>query len=170
MQVNATHSATYQSIGNTELQTKVKQLFLRLGSALATGDVSAANQAFTELQKYAPNPTEDRAHQINASLAAVGKALQAGDLKSAQAAYAATKTAATRTDSGKAPGAGGPPPGGGNRKAAATSSSSSDAKVYDPADTNKDGTVSSKEKQDYALKHPAATALENDVSPLDALA
>jgi hypothetical protein len=54
-------------------------------------------------------------------------------------------------------GAGGAPPaGGGAPKAGASggSSSSNDTKVYDPADTNKDGTVSFQEQMQYDLKHP----------------
>jgi hypothetical protein len=45
----------------------------------------------------------------------------------------------------------GPPPGG--KPASASSGSSSSAtKTYDVQDTNKDGTVSAKEKMDYILK------------------
>lgn len=173
MQVNAIHSASYQSVGNTEPLNKVKQLFLQLGSALASGDVSAAKQAFTELQKYAPSPTEIHNNPIGEKLATVGKALDSGDLKAAQSALSAIKTMAAHatTGGGKARGAGGPPPGGGSGKAAnVSSSSSSSSKVYDPKDANKDGTVSWKEAQDYELKHPEAAALEKDVSLLDALA
>jgi Ca2+-binding EF-hand superfamily protein len=54
-------------------------------------------------------------------------------------------------------GAGGAPPTGGDSVsktgASGGSSSSNQTKVYDPADTNKDGTVSFQEQMQYDLKH-----------------
>lgn len=173
MQVNATQSASQQTVGNAEPLSKVKQLFLQLGSALASGDVSAAKQAFTELQKYAPSRTEVHNNPMRETLAIVGKALDSGDLKAAQSALSAIKTVAAHATAGggKARGAGGPPPGGGSGKAANVSrSSSSSSKVYDPKDANQDGTVSWKEAQDYELKHPETPAVENEASALDTLA
>ncbi|MEI8132497.1 MAG: hypothetical protein WCG34_08685 [Leptolinea sp.] len=49
-------------------------------------------------------------------------------------------------------------PSGGTPKAASTSSSTSSIKIYDPMDTNKDGTVSDQEKAQYLLTHPEEAA------------
>jgi Ca2+-binding EF-hand superfamily protein len=54
---------------------------------------------------------------------------------------------------GKA-GGGMPPGGGGGAPPAAAGGGGSDSKVYDPADTNKDGVVSAREELAYAAKHP----------------
>jgi hypothetical protein len=59
---------------------------------------------------------------------------------------------ARAAQSGGKPPAGGAPPSGG-----ASGGSSSSSKVYDPRDTNKDGTVSSEEAFTYALTHPEAS-------------
>ena len=52
-----------------------------------------------------------------------------------------------------------PPPKGGGAGSApsSASSSSSSTKVYDPRDTNKDGTVSFMEQMMYDLKHPESS-------------
>lgn len=56
---------------------------------------------------------------------------------------------ARSAQSGGKPPAGGAPPSGG-----ASGGSSSSSKVYDPRDTNKDGTVSAQEAYTYSLTHP----------------
>lgn len=172
MQISATSSASYQPVANTEPLSKTKRLFLQLGSALASGDVAAARQAFVELQKYVPSAAAFRNDPIGEKMATVGKALDSGDLKAAQAAYNDVKTMAAQAPAGggKVQGVGGPPPGGGGKAASAGSSSSSTTKVYDPKDANKDGTVSWKEEQDYNLKHPEAVKADSESGKLDALA
>jgi hypothetical protein len=61
---------------------------------------------------------------------------------------------------GAPPGGGGPPAGGGTKGASGSkdseSSSSSSSATTDPADTNKDGTVSAAEDLVYKMTHPAA--------------
>lgn len=55
------------------------------------------------------------------------------------------------------PGGGGPPPGGSGMKTSSDSDSSSSSATTDPADTNKDGTVSAAEKLIYELSHPTSS-------------
>lgn len=180
MQVSATSNISYQPVGQTGSFNKMKQLFQQLGKALESGDVTAAKEAYAELQKNAPASAANQSNPIADKIEALGKALDSGDVKSAQTAYSEVKQMLSQRPSGggKAHGAGGPPPGGGSGKAAsASNSSSSSSKVYDPKDANKDGTVSWKEEQDYSLKHPEAVAnasnsvtIDSDSGTLDALA
>lgn len=59
----------------------------------------------------------------------------------------------------------GPPPGGGpGGPSGAKASDTSSSKSYDPADTNKDGSVSEQERLAYAIKNPAANASDIDPS------
>ncbi len=63
------------------------------------------------------------------------------------------------------PPAGGRPPPSGRAGGAGGAAASSDS--YDPADTNKDGTVSEQEAQVYAIKHPSKSSTEkSDASKL----
>ena len=65
-------------------------------------------------------------------------------------------------------GGGKPPTGGGGAPPAASGSSGSSSdssKVYDPRDTNKDGTVSVQEAMPYAMKHPEAEKTNSGSSP-----
>lgn len=60
----------------------------------------------------------------------------------------------------------GPPPAGGpGGGGGAAGASSSSSKTYDPADTNEDGTVSEKEREAYAAKHPTQQAQGQDQQP-----
>jgi len=75
------------------------------------------------------------------------------------AATASASTASSKASQTEAKKAGGPPPmppAGGAKPAAAasTSSTTSAAKIYEAADTNKDGTVSFQEELMYSIQHP----------------
>lgn len=157
MEVSATSTVNHQPVSNTESFSRVKQLFLELSNALAAGDVAAAKEAFTALQKNAPAAPVAESNPIAAKLKVVGQALEAGDVKVAQTALREVNQMLAQRPAGSAKprGPSGPPPGGGAGKPINASSSSASAnKVYDPKDANQDGTVSWKEEQDYGLKHP----------------
>jgi hypothetical protein len=127
-----------------------------------------------DLQKSDPAKFKEVMNSAAAKLGAAAESATSPDEKKALKAIAGQFTAAASTGQlsalrpgGKAPGGkgpphGGPPPGGGGggAKPAATSSSSSTSstKTYDPADTNKDGTVSPAEQVAYATKQAAAKA------------
>ena len=84
---------------------------------------------------------------MSADIDSLGKALESGDLKAAQEAYAKIQEKLSQ----------GPPAGGpdGAKKASASSSGSqSENKVSDKMDINKDGTVSYEEEMAYTLQHP----------------
>lgn len=170
MEVSATSTVSHQSIGNTESFSRVKQLFLELSNALAVGDVAAAKEAFTALQKNAPAAPVAESNPIAAKLKLIGQALDAGDVKAAQTVYRGVNQMLPQrpADSMKARGSSAPPPGGGGggQPANASSSSASASKVSDPKDANQDGTVSWKEEQDYSLKHPDAKTLASSSSPM----
>jgi len=64
-------------------------------------------------------------------------------------------------------GPGGPPPGGpgGGKPASGSASNTS----FDPADTNKDGTVTLVEQQAYAIKHPSSSTSTSGLTADDAV-
>jgi hypothetical protein len=77
----------------------------------------------------------------------LGKALESGDLKAAQEAYAKIQEKNSQ----------GPPAGGhGGAKTASASDagSASTSEVYDKKDINKDGTISLEEEMAYSQDHP----------------
>ena len=101
---------------------------------------------------------------------ALSKAVESGDVKGAQEAYAdIKKTMAQGPGGGGAPGGsqgaarggqrpGGTPPAGGQKPSgasgsSASSSSTSSSKTYDAKDANKDGKVSTMEEIEYDLTH-----------------
>ena len=67
-----------------------KSAFEQLGQALQSGDLSAAQQAFSTLQQNVPQGASAQNSQGNASqsqFAALGQALQSGNLSAAQQAF-----------------------------------------------------------------------------------
>ena len=153
MQISSVSNLSYQPAGAHESFGKMKELFNKLGSALESGDLSAAQDAMTELQKNAPSQSGNDNNPIKAKMDKLSQALQSGDITAAQDAYADIKdTLAQGPPSGSGP-AGGPPPGKANQSQSVSSSSSSNT-VYEKADLNKDGTVSATEELLYSLEHP----------------
>lgn len=152
---------------------QVKQSFAQLGAALESGNLDDAKAALAELQKNAPPKQSGRTDPISEKLEAVSKAVESGDLDAAKTAYADVKQALAQRPvarGGRVGVGGGAPPGGAGKAGNAAGTSNSN-KVYDKRDTNKDGMVSWKEKQDYEMSHPDFTqATPTDVSGLDALA
>ena len=164
MQVGSVSSAALQRAGAADTLAKAKQSFDKLGSALESGNLSDAKDALANLQKNAPKGPKG-ANPIRDKIDALNQAVDSGDLKAAQTAYADVKSAMSqrRGAGGRPPGGpppggrppGGPPPGGG--KASASSGSSSSGKVYEKADADKDGTVSAMEQLAYDAAHPDET-------------
>ena len=174
MQVGSVSSAALQRAGAADTLAKAKQSFDKLGSALESGNLSDAKDALANLQKNAPKGPKG-ANPIRDKIDALNQAVDSGDLKAAQTAYADVKSAMSqrRGAGGRPPGGpppggrppGGPPPGGrppggpppGGGKASASSGSSSSGKVYEKADADKDGTVSAMEQLAYDAAHPDET-------------
>jgi hypothetical protein len=86
----------YQSSGVQSNFKQVRQDFRDLASALQSGDLSGAQNAFAALQQLMQNAQpssqsqsqgNSKQDQFSIDLAAIGKALQSGDLNSAQHAF-----------------------------------------------------------------------------------
>lgn len=166
---------------------KIKQSFQDLGTAIESGDLSAAKEALAGLQENAPDNSGNRKDPIGTKMAALSEAVESGDVEASQQAYADLKETLTKKPSGGAPaggGSGGPPagggapPSGGGAPASSASDSSNSNKVYDKMDANEDGTVSWKEEQDYYQAHPnekkdtttSTNKVDSDRGMIDALA
>ena len=169
MQISSVNNISYQPAEGAQSFAKIKQAFQKLGSSLESGNLADAKEALAQLQKNAPKQSGQDSNPMSAKLDALSKAVDSGDLKAAQDAYAdVKKTMSERPSGGGRSGrAGGPPPGGappsgsppsGASKSSSTASSLSSNKVYDAKDTNKDGTVSQQEEYDYSQAHPEATS------------
>jgi hypothetical protein len=178
MEISAVSNRPYAAMQGSDGFAKAKQSFQNLGKALDAGNLTDAKKALAQLQANAPAQAKNDNNPMSAKIEALNKAVDSGDLKAAQGAYSDIKETMSQRPTGgggRAGGTGGPPPGGGAPpsgagKSAETSGSSNSSKVYDPEDTNKDGTVSWKEKQDYKLKHPEKADETSTTSKLDALA
>ena len=178
MELSAISSRSYSAIQGNDGFAKAKQSFQNLGKALESGNLSDAKEALAQLQANAPAQAKNDKNPMSAKMEALSKAVESGDLKAAQEAYSDIKKTMSQRPTGgggRAGGAGGPSPGGGAPpsgagKTSETSESSDSSKVYDPEDTNKDGTVSWKEEQDYKLKHPEKADGTSTTYKLDALA
>src|SRR5664280_393361 len=98
MNVTGINSATAQYQPSIQSSFKKQsQDFKALQSALQSGDLTSAQQAFASLQKDRPNSTQAAATTSNASgqnsplandFQALQTALQTGDISSAQSAFA----------------------------------------------------------------------------------
>ena len=153
MEITSVCNLSYQPPGGAESFNKTKQSFDKLGSALESGDLSAAQDAMSELQKNAPPQRSDDNNPIKAKMEKLSQALQSGDLTAAKEDYAEVQKAmAQRPSAGGGPG--GAPPSGTSQSSGADSSSS---KTYDKMDLNKDGTVTAMEEILYGIEHPDDT-------------
>ena len=167
MQINFNTGGTAPVQQGSNKMAAVKQAFQSLDSALQSGDLNAAKDAYALLQKNAPpsRAGDQSNNPMQQKMDTLGKALESGDLGAARSAYADIKSAmaqrpASTGGQGGRP-AGGPMPGGGGKAV-----SGSNSKTYDPKDTNKDGTVSVQEELAYSLSH-ADTNTENTDSTQD---
>lgn len=89
MRISSGNTGMAQMGGVQNWQQK-RQEFKKLETALQSGDLSSAQQAFATMTAKAGNATG--AANANNPLAKVGLALQAGDLKGAQQAFAALRS------------------------------------------------------------------------------
>jgi len=178
MQISSVTSGASSALQGNDKFAKIKQSFNNLGSALESGNLSDAKAALEELQKNAPKQASDPSNPMSQKMDALSKAIDSGDLKAAQDAFADIKKTMSQRPAGRpsGPPPGGAAPSGGARKTSGTQDSSSSNKVYDKMDANKDGTVSWKEKQDYAQQHPdwtkagSTAKIDSDRGVIDALA
>ena len=152
MQINSVQlgAGSGQQVSGSNFLAKVKQDFEALGSALDAGNLTDAKKAFAQLQKDAPSQG-DKNNPLSDTIASLGKDLDSGDLKSAQADYAKIKKRCRKSRRGQ------------GRRAARGANGASGAgggsqsnKTYDVRDTNKDGVVSAQEELDYEMTHPTA--------------
>ncbi len=141
------------TVQQTDGQARMRQAFQQLSSALDAGDLTAAKEALAQLPT--PAASGKSTDPIAAQLAALTKAVAAGDLTTARKAYTAVKQTLAQYP------AGGARPGDGAPKANAGTVGSSAAKTYDARDTDKDGTVSVLEEMAFVYKQTdaAKTAL-----------
>ncbi|WP_254509049.1 hypothetical protein [Anatilimnocola floriformis] len=155
MQISVTPSSygNVQSTGRANSFAQVKKDFEALGSALESGDLEQAQEAFAQLQKDAPAPN-GKNNPLSDKIESLGQALDSGDLESAQDAYEDIEKTIAQGPPRR--GAGGPPPGeaGGPGRGGGGGGSKSDGD-YDKRDTNKDGTVSAQEALLYEITHAA---------------
>jgi hypothetical protein len=129
-----------------------KKSFDAIGSALDSGDLSAAKKAFEQLQSNAPS-NSDGNDPMGKMMKALGEAIDSGDLDAAKEQYAKIKEEMAKN----------PPPGGkggprGGKGGAAPAGGSSSKDSYDVRDTNKDGKVTMAEQLAYDLKQQEAKA------------
>jgi len=157
MQISLNTSSTALVQQGSDKMAGIKQAFQSLESALQSGDLAAAKDAYAQLQKNAPpSRSGDQGNNpMQQKMDALGKALDSGDLEAARSAYADIKSAMAQRPApaggqGGRP-AGGPMPGGGGQAVSASNSV-----TYDPKDTNKDGTVSAQEELMYSLSQATA--------------
>ena len=168
MQISSLSTATFQIAGGTQAMSKMKKSFEELGSALDSGDLSSAKVVLTEMKKNAPAQSRGD-NPMSQKMDAPTKAVESGDVKAAQQAYAdVKKTMAQRPSTGggmisaqgaerggqRAGGAAPAKPSSGQKSSGASGSSSTSTKTYDKKDANKDGTVSTMEEIEYDLEHP----------------
>lgn len=176
MQISSATGGALSALQGNDRFAKIKQSFNNLGSALESGNLSDAKTALAELQKNAPKQAGGSSNPMSQKMEALSKAIDSGDVKAAQDAYADIKQTMSQRPAGRpsGPPPGGAPPSGGAGKASGTEDSSS--KVYDEMDANKDGTVSTQEKLAYLQKsHDSANTssisnIDSDRGRIDAWA
>lgn len=83
MQVSSSTTQSTQTASSSQFQ-QVRSDFKDLADALKSGNLSAAQSAYADLQKNAPPGAQN---DPNNPLAKVGQALQQGDLSAAQSAF-----------------------------------------------------------------------------------
>lgn len=153
----------------TSAVTKFRENFDTIGTALQSGDLSAAKDALAQLQSNAPKPSQG-SNPLSSKVNALSKAIDSGDIKAAQQAYADLKQAIARHN-GPEKGHGGHPPGGprtgGGKPASSNSGStaSSSETISDPRDTNKDGKVSWAEELAYLQQQRERAEPNGTISP-----
>ncbi len=178
MQINPATSGALSALQGNNRFAKIKQSFDNLGRALESGNLSDAKKALTELQKNAPKQASNASNPVSQKMEALNKAIDSGDVKAAQDAYAGIKQTMSQRPAGRpsGPPPGGMPPSDGSGKISSTEDGSSSNKVYDAKDANKDGKVSAQEEQAYFQKRlesantSSIAKIDSDRGLIDALA
>jgi hypothetical protein len=171
MSISAVSSSdsTYQTSTSNSMDQMKKNLDA-LGSALSSSNLDDAKKAIAEIQKNAP-----KEGKTPSEITDLQKALDSGDVKAAQQAYAKIQQKMSQGRQQGGPPQGKQPPQGGqgdtvtlSSKSTASTTSSSDTKTYDKMDTNKDGTVSAQERLEYLMTQgtdTTASSSTEDATP-----
>lgn len=159
MQISSSSSSgsSESSVFNAAPFSQARKAFLAVGSALQSGDLTAAKTALTEFQKNAPSRS-DANNPVAQKIATLSQALDSGDLSTAKTAFADVTKALAK---GPRHHGGGERTEGAAQASAAIAESGASTKAYDVRDTNQDGRVSMKEELAYDATHileSAATA------------
>jgi hypothetical protein len=171
MNISSINNAPAQPAEGVESYGKIKQSFKKLGIALESGNLSDAKEALAQMENSAPTQPDGDINPMKAKAEILIKAVDSGDLKAAQAAYADIKKTVSQHPPGNGRFSVVSPTNGPNKSSSDVAGSSLNT-IYDKKDANKDGTVTFKEEQDYNLKHPdeakqVAAAVQNNASSLD---
>jgi hypothetical protein len=170
MAIGAIGSSGQASIGQANANAMRQKMAEKLLSAMDTDKSGSVSKeefvAFGEkLKAQGPAaggsaaPVMPSSDELFGSADANGDQSLSVDELSSMMAQAETQGRAGGVRGGPPPGGpppGGPPPGGASGSSKESSSSSS-SKTTDPADANKDGTVSAAEKLIYSMTHPTST-------------
>jgi len=103
MEVNSVNSQSHHQVRMPEGFKKLKESFDNLGTALESGNLSAAKDALSELQKNAPADSGKKSDPMSEKMKTLTSALQSGDIAAAQVAYADIKSAMSKRPSGPPP-------------------------------------------------------------------
>lgn len=180
MTISAISGLGTNQLNGNSMMAQFKKNFDDLGSALQSGNVTDAKKALTQLQQNAPPQGKDSNNPMSSDLQTLSKAIENGDLSTAQQTYAKIQSNISKAQAGGTPGgaaqpkpqgdtvnlsssSGKPSPSGSGSKPSSSSTSSltssaTSSKYYDKMDANKDGKVSAKEELDYKAKHPEESA------------
>lgn len=182
MSISATNGNATQVNAGGHSFGKVKKALDDLQQAIKSGNLDDAKAAYSQLQASAPKGASADS-PIGRKIAAIGKALDSGDLGAAQTALDDIKKAGPRRPDGPGSGSGppgAPPPGGPPPAAGAhrghggghadgdndsdSSSRSSSSSTYEAADTNHDGKVTMQELIAYAQAQAAKSSSSSSSS------
>lgn len=159
--------SSYDQYNTSMLSPKqMEKQFESLGSALESGDMTAAKSILTTMQRNAPSGTKSGGNdQMSSDLEKLSSAISSGDQQSALDAYNNVKSNLSQMK--QSVDKSGMPSGqrqGGNGQGrsesvsgssvSSSSSSTASSKYYDKMDANKDGKVTNDEETKYKLNHP----------------
>src|SRR5579871_1411377 len=80
------NNVIYQPISGTDVSSQKKSDFQQLVTAVQSGNLQQAQQAFTAISQNAPANSSSQTSQASSDFQAIGKALQSGDVSGAQKA------------------------------------------------------------------------------------
>ena len=136
MQISSVTSGALSALQGNDRFAKIKQSFDNLGSALESGNLSDAKTALEEIQKNAPKNASNSSNPMAQKMEALSKAIDSGDVKAAQDAYADIKQTMSQRPAGRPSG---PPPGGAPPSDGAGKSSSTERQLQFKQGLRQDG-------------------------------